>query len=911
MVDNDVFVREYLSPPEDSFWAWHEDGEVLAWRDGKTIAFREEVRTILKWLAPSGLPRFGAVALLLAATRHHWAADGSEAGMLASMLRSADQWPRQADVLQEVLAGLDKVHALDESLRVPVRSKAVLAEMMFDRAERQVTPEQALSIVEAMHRGMGELLARTDDVLVSHGYGPILLVLDLASLAPGLRRLDAEALRLRLATGLDSLPLPAELELAPSEAARALIESLESDPELSGLARIARRLVAFTSLPRSLSRVAEQDTGGYSDIANRGSPEQLLISELANDDLTLAVRVAMNEALYLRRETPPSQPHPHRAILIDAGIRSWGIPRVLATAVALAFTATSSKRGSVACYRARGDELDDVDLSNRDGVVRHLEALEPDLNFARAVPAFLKKIDDEAEVSEPILLLPEDALADAAVQQALRNMDLPQVFIATVNREGVFRLTQRRSRGVKALREVTLEIDELFDKPPALVDESLASNLPAILSVQPFPLLLSHQVENDRAWYLEGWGAFALTRDGRLMLWTKPGHGARQIAEGLPSRRLWWAAPADTEWHTYAVVGDAKTPILLRIERGGFVSERIPLQLRSAVSSISSHNGVLFGVHEKSVSVLCMRNGEVLQTLELSGDWQSVRGRFLRGLRDDSWHALSHDGRTARIERVAPTHKSAPFIAMFDRVGREGPSAVSCQGDLFCTASKSIRKVHHGLAGELAVPWISADGQRLRIHPFPPKPGFALRCALVNTHHLACTSCYADAIDDRVQKLVRPANLRHRFREAGLNRLGELVLCSHKGYRMSFTVRNGLPLFAHDDPCGELLHARPFEPVQGFDRVYKLSVATWTDGSQALLDSRGLLHLRFSDRAVREVTLVLAEGELTGWCADGRKWGKTYFIGEDTPAKQPVAAQLDIYESMIRPFARSIERCLS
>ena len=118
------------------------------------------------------------------------------------------------------------------------------------------------------------------------------------------------------------------------------------------MARLARLLLAAVHMPTPLSLREELPVGGVSDISNRGSLDRLLLSELANDDLTLAVRVAMNEALYLRREIPPSTPQHHRAILVDAGIRSWGVPRVFATAVALAFMASTAKSG-----RARAKSL--------------------------------------------------------------------------------------------------------------------------------------------------------------------------------------------------------------------------------------------------------------------------------------------------------------------------------------------------------------------------------------------------------------------------------------------------------------------------------------------------------------------------------------------------------------------------
>ena len=82
-----------------------------------------------------------------------------------------------------------------------------------------------------------------------------------------------------------------------------------------------------------------------------------------HDNLTLAVRIALNEALYLRREAPPRSPPKHRAVLIDAGIRLWGIPRIFATAVVLSLVATTDRKICVDAFRACGRSVESVTLT--------------------------------------------------------------------------------------------------------------------------------------------------------------------------------------------------------------------------------------------------------------------------------------------------------------------------------------------------------------------------------------------------------------------------------------------------------------------------------------------------------------------------------------------------------------------
>ena len=88
-----------------------------------------------------------------------------------------------------------------------------------------------------------------------------------------------------------------------------------------------------------------------------------------------------------------------------------------------------------------------------------------------------------------------------------------------------------------------------------------------------------------------------------------------------------------------------------------------------------------------------------------------------------------------------------------------------------------------------------------------------------------------------------------------------------------------------------------FREIESPDNAgYTLHAATWRDGSRAVLDSRGMFHLRSSDTAIPELTLVLC-GALAGWCADGRWFGSPYFIGEHVPTPGAV-----IYEEVLKPF---------
>ena len=380
-------------------------------------------------------------------------------------------------------------------LRTLPAAKAELAAMVFEESRREVGPDDSYRIVRVLaeYHEPGLVASqpgrqnRFSDVLA-----------ELRLLHEGLKRFDAAAFQLRFQTGLEQPIEPADVDLEPAERTRQLIARLQDDEELGGLARIARHLMAAIHLPRAISDREDLPVGGVSDISNRGPLDRLLLSELAHDDLTLAVRIAMNEALYLRRETPPSNPPKHRAVLLDSGVRLWGVPRVFATAVgmALAAGAPGGTCGPMSFARPATSVVP-VSLADRAGVVAHLETLEPEAHPGRSLAAFAATASAEAGLLDAVIVTSEDVAADHDFQQSLAALELPSVLLATVSREGRFRLVSQGRRGSKLLREATLDLDKLLARPARrqapLIDPAVPAGLPAILSVRPFPLLLSYQ----------------------------------------------------------------------------------------------------------------------------------------------------------------------------------------------------------------------------------------------------------------------------------------------------------------------------------------------------------------------------------------------------------------------------------
>jgi hypothetical protein len=257
------------------------------------------------------------------------------------------------------------------------------------------------------------------------------------------------------------------------------------------VARAARELLAAVRLPRRLGMRDELALGGVADITNRGPLDRLLLSELAHDDLTLSVRVALNEALYLRREPPMREPPGALALLLDSGVRLWGTPRVLATAVALALIARDKQHSEIMAWRSCGRQLHPLDLLSRQGLTQHLAALEPNAHAGESLSAFASAASENAQ-NQSVLITHRDALADPEFRRALADHPASLGFIATVDGAGKFELHAMPLAHRAPLCEADLDLAEVFGERIAIpvIKTEVDLNLPAIFGVSPFPFLM-------------------------------------------------------------------------------------------------------------------------------------------------------------------------------------------------------------------------------------------------------------------------------------------------------------------------------------------------------------------------------------------------------------------------------------
>ncbi|MBX0290704.1 hypothetical protein K3G63_09660 [Hymenobacter sp. HSC-4F20] len=770
----------YFRAPQEYFWHWVEQGEILEWRSGATICYRAELVQVLQALAPSGLPSLGTLLLLLAACQGGWPEASGGVGLLHGLLQGLPPDDTDtievAQMLEEALEFLHTVGGLPQELRSGPRKPHLLHEVL--RGEyRQITADWAGSVVDEWTSG------RLDAGLLTPGPPPTRqrFLVDIGLLARAARRFPTVAsLELRVRTGLNQLPEPLAL-IVPNRPTE-LFEELALDERTAGLARLAQRLGAALRIPLHAHGASNQPFGGVSDVTNRGSFDRLLLSELAYDDLTFTARLVNNEALYLRREEPPhNQPRP-RTILLDTSLPMWGLPRLVALAAALAWarqSALSRPPATVAAYALGGQAAEVLTLETKAGVIQALTLLDPALHCGLALERLMSEVPAAAE-TDTLLITDAGQLHQPAFAPYLAAARPSLRFLLTVDRGGQVHLYEYVNSHRVPVSTSCLELDELLFRSATTPVRPAAhpAGTPAFLLRHPSPLYFPTVGMYNVTGYTfqhAHLGVVGITEKRRVLFWPKKECGARELLPLIEEGEYRFGS--DEKSWVFIVVSNPKQKRLVfyRLPLGGPNEAATTVDLSPEFGTLTKMPPITW----RDTSLALWINGE------------SVVFDYLAG---------------TIVERTPAPLPTSPALAAWQ-------------------LSSGVVKRH------------------------------------INNGY----------------------NVLRRVNRLGISN-GQLLI---EGYVVQVVENVHLKLHAHQQQLPNL-HLATLEldtlQLTGNPRLLFRRLA-WPDGSAAIVDPRGLLHLRSSDASIPEITLVLVLNKSSAaWAADEAVCGSSYFTGVDQPA---------------------------
>ena len=862
----------------------------------ETIAFTGELQLFFQ-TSTSRPPPFNCLLLAFAATRGNWP---EQSKRLHQLLEGTP-------ARQDTLALLNRVHLTATEKCTSTQDRIALIILLLDSLKPFSTRITSSEFGDWLEAGFDDAEKRTL-ALTQFGSVPTRhwILHTLRLLHKLLSDFTPERFVLRRQTGLDDLLDAPEIELPDNERVRRLLKTLlDDEPELAQMSRLASQIMSVVSLPQSIEERSAMPIGGVSDISNRGSLDQLLVSELAHDDLTLAVRVATNEALYLRRESPPASKPKHRAIILDTGLRTWGLPRVYNTATALALLATADEKSEIEVFRLNQDRYESVDLTTKEGLTEHLSALSPQLRPTKAWEALAPRLDMMEDTAAPVFITAEDTMRGADFLQRIHPQLARGMFVATANRTGEFHLSQWSAHGQKPLRSAKFDLQQIT-KTESLFDDSLSANLPAIDRLRSFPLFLSTQLDATQCWYIPGRGGFQITRDGRLLQYTTRKQGGRQLGDRLG--KLQWVAPSPIKGQVIAItLKDARssTHCLHQIGETDVITHELAL---SEAARFCCHNEDVFVVHPKSVMRVDLETGMLSKPLPIEKLYQAKgwNCRFFYAFKGGLvvWKCLSWDGLAPVFTDV--TTPSEPRVeTLFETPGHEGILAVLTDSRIVDLDSKDTWLTHKSVkslgtferVGRTGRSLTYFNGERNFEVSLHPDRGVGQK-ARWQQHWSRGRSI---DVDRELQLIAQVKSTRVRLRAIGVCVGVGLVFETKREKLVAMRITNNVLQITPQTSTVRHSRLNKFRATRISNFRGRYSVATFSDGSQATVDRRGLLHLKSSSVDVPEATFVLFDSEVAGWLSTGQFFGPRYFHGQDD-----VIPATEVFQDVISPFMRHI-----
>ncbi len=550
-------ISQFWIPPAQTFWRWDWDSARSGsptripnalWLEGSTLCLGEELDQVLEGLEDSGVPPLSIILLVIAATR-----DDRSKFQDESELHVLSYWKEichlSHDQIESITSGLSAIQRLPKRLRSDTSAKTQMLQCLFPRDVCH-TPEATREILQARERFGLKAIA---DWPIAHDLEKS--AREAWMMAETFRNLGPHHFRALLETGLNrteaqssfnhasQLVIPFHVMSPPVEQEgmqdmRKIHQGLSESSEFVGVARLVENLEAVFHLPKRLEDQSSNAVDGYSDLSNRGEPDRLLLSELAQDPELLSIRMSHGEALYLCRHAEPIALDSVRWILIDSGPWLWGRLRLGAAAVALALSGSRKESLHAKTLQMTVNGLTDLSLQTMRDWWSYLESVVSSDRFIDqvAVDPFLKEINAQDDV---FLISATDVFDNKnAIAKLLQNLPSDRFYSVELNRNGAVELAANSLRGRLGMKSVQLKWESFLDGSPASASSRTGTEtlLPKFYQRSPHsPLYYSAPSSRLRRFEPNEKSnrAAGVLEDGSLLYWNRTRRLGKLICRGL------------------------------------------------------------------------------------------------------------------------------------------------------------------------------------------------------------------------------------------------------------------------------------------------------------------------------------------------------------------------------------------
>jgi len=465
-------LNAYFQSYEDYFWQWESDEDVPDAR-GNTdnnllsvpgygaIAYRVLVEELLNLLRPNGLPPFGSFLLMLAVCQKRYEPNGcfdiirqlpqSKLAYIEAYVREASDFIRKLEALPSYIK--------------QGQNRVILFQTLLKSTYHMHSPGSS----EILLRKLAKRPYKLAECALKKPLTEAVVLRDIRFLALLDKQFPTTASIIKAVEGILVEP---ELEEEIVEEAigidedKDFIQQLIEEPKTFQVGSLIKRIWSGLKIPMRHLSAGEQPIGGISDITNKGELHRMLLSEFANEEEVFLSRIAHNEALYIQREIPPEENIFERVLLIDASLKSWGTPKILAFAVALAIV--KHPKANTACkVFILGDTFREIRVNEVHEVIAGLNQVSPVLEISAAMHAFFEAHADQS--MEVFLLTHEETLEVPVMRRAVQEHRDQLKYVVTTSLEGALNIFAYNKGTKKHVQKLLLPLEELWANPPVRI----------------------------------------------------------------------------------------------------------------------------------------------------------------------------------------------------------------------------------------------------------------------------------------------------------------------------------------------------------------------------------------------------------------------------------------------------------
>ena len=356
-----------------------------------------------------------------------------------------------------------------------------------------------------------------------------------ALLAEELGRLSEEELRHWLKHGRGPVKGEGEkvAQALPPPTAAEVLAAVESRPRLKGSRALVARLAGALALPPRRLAAAELPVGGYTDVATRGLPEQILPFQFALDPDEFLRRFAERELLYFHREEPRAPAARQLLLVLDQGVRTWGDIRLVLASATLALARQADRNGQEIRFAATSDDGPSLDpaAAGIEALGALLDASDLTANPGATLARVL--VEKTQGPRDVVLLTHPRNLDEPEVISAARDTSpSTRLFAVSVSPKGEVELSVLRHGHPVAIGRCRVEIgecpgpDESRPSSPHVHPHVIVGTWHGDVEPVPFPFLVgpTDSIE-DHLFTFDDSGDWLLLADrfGLLRLWRSDG----------------------------------------------------------------------------------------------------------------------------------------------------------------------------------------------------------------------------------------------------------------------------------------------------------------------------------------------------------------------------------------------------